>query len=698
MITGKIIDNKDYIAIIALFVISFALYFNSLVVPFLFDDLHMIVDNSYIKNLNGISTFFFTPKITSALIAKGMYRPLLMVTFCLNYYFNGLNPAGYHIINILFHFLNATLVFFLLKLFLKNNSFWPAFLSALFFLTHPVYTEAVVYISCRSTLLSSLFFLLSVFLYVSKDADGIGGPQKRNLYLGSFFAYLCGLLTKEVVIVLPLILLIYDFIFTADCRPKTFWTLLKRYHLAFLILSIFYLLWRKYLFGAFGTIYPMRSTYENILSQLKVSIFYIKLYLLPVNLCVGRSVATSKSILEPVVLVSFLVTIILSLAAFFNCRKGKLLAFAILWYFVTLLPKFIGSLGLLAAEHQLYLPSVAFIIALAVLIKTIMSSSKQFSGYRRLRLLLIILFVLILSWYSQMTINRNKIWQDEYTLWADNVKKSPVSWGAYNNLGLAAFGMGKTQEAKACLLKALDSIELKYGAKLNKAMLYNNLANIYLSEGDLDLAEKTLLKSLELNPDSAEAHINLGVIYGKRNYFDKEIAQYKKALSVSPSSFLAYRNLGVVYMLVGKKQDSIDSLKQAISINPDCLGCYSILGSAYEISKRFDDAIDTYNMLIETKIKRGKGFGVDLGLAKDYYNLGILLGKLGDIRSIEAFKNALKIDPGFAAVHNNLAITYANLNTPNPELAKKHALLALKYGYKVRPELLKQLGIEVEKE
>ena len=147
-------------------------------------------------------------------------------------------------------------------------------------------------------------------------------------------------------------------------------------------------------------------------------------------------------------------------------------------------------------------------------------------------------------------------------------------------------------------------------------------------------------------------------------------------------------------MLVGKKQDSIDALKQALSVNPDCLGCYSILESAYEISGRFNDAIGTYNTLIETKIKRGKGFGVDLSLAKDYYNLGILLGKLGDIRAIEAFKNALKIDPEFAAVHNNLAISYANLNPPNPELAKKHALLALKYGYKVRPEFLSQLGIK----
>ncbi len=694
MNTGKVINNKDYIAIMALFVISFALYFNSLAVPFLFDDLHMIVDNAFIKHLSGIGTFFSTPKITSALIAKGMYRPLLMSSFSLNYYFNGLNPVGYHIINILLHFLNATLVFFILKLFFKNNSFWPAFLSALFFLVHPVYTEAVVYISCRSTLLSSLFFLLSFFLYIYKDKEGIVEPIRRKLYLGSIFAYLSGLLTKEVVIVLPLVLLIYDFIFVADCRLKHFWTLIRRYHLAFLILSIFYLLWRKYLFGAFGTIYPMRSTYENILSQLKASIFYIKLYLLPVNLCIGRSIATSRSVFEPVVLISLLVTIILLSAAIFNCRKRKLLAFAIFWFFVALLPKFIGSLGLLAAEHQLYLPSVALIIVLAVLIKMIMSFFEQHASYRRLKLLLIILFALILAWYSQLTINRNAIWQDEYTLWADNVKKSPVSWGAYNNLGLAAFGMGKAEEAKAYLLKALESVELRYDTKQNKAMLYNNLANVYLSEGDLSLAEKTLLKSLDLNPESAEAHINLGVIYGKRNYFDKEIAEYKKALSISPASFLAYRNLGVVYMLVGKKQDSIDALKQALSVNPDCLGCYSILESAYEISGRFNDAIGTYNTLIETKIKRGKGFGVDLSLAKDYYNLGILLGKLGDIRAIEAFKNALKIDPEFAAVHNNLAISYANLNPPNPELAKKHALLALKYGYKVRPEFLSQLGIK----
>lgn len=665
--------NRNRLVIILFFVLCFSIYFNSLRTPFVFDDGHMIVRNSYIKDLSKLPLVFTSGRITSVPLEKGMYRPILMLTFAFNYFFGRLNPLGYHIINIMFHFLNGALVFLLLRTLLKSKSFWPAFLASLLFIVHPVNSEAVIYISCRSTLMSSFFFLFGLVSYIKWDYKAL---DKK--YFFSLTAFVLGILTKEIMIVFPLILLSYDFLFRRHLF-KDIKSIIKPYFLFFLV-SLLYLLLRHHLIGTFTNVTLRRGVYENILTQLHVSIFYFKLFFFPFNLCIGRFFLTVTSFLKPAVLQSFLIIVCLFSLSFSAYKKFPLFSFAIFWYFLNLLPKFIANLSLMAAEHHLYLPGIGIFMVIAVVFKRLyyLLEKKKLL----LKKIAFFIFILIFSLFCFLTFRRTTIWRNEYSLWKNNIKHSPLAWGAYNNLGLIVLNEGKFEEANGYFLEALAGSE-KLPAKALQVSLHTNLAKMHLMQENFTLAEKEIMQAMAINPQVAEVHNNLGLVYVAKGLREKEIEEFKLAIALDHSLIEAYINLGVSYWRQDKSELAIKTLKQGIKINPDYAKPYLVLAKIYDKLRNTSGALRL----------RNQAMGLLAVDANDYYALGIQYGKLGDKAAIEPFKKAIQLEPEFAAAHNNLAVTYANLDPPQVELAKKHAKLALKYGYKVKPDFLKSLGI-----
>ena len=155
---------ENTIIVIILVFFCLVLYFNSLGNAFIFDDIHTIVQNQYIKN-PGYLGLFFKGLYSSEPVPQGMLRPLLMLTFVFNYLFSGLNPLGYHIINLLLHFLNGILFYSLLRFLKKDLPFGLSLGVSLLFIAHPINNEAVIYITCRSDLLVTLFVLSAFLLY-----------------------------------------------------------------------------------------------------------------------------------------------------------------------------------------------------------------------------------------------------------------------------------------------------------------------------------------------------------------------------------------------------------------------------------------------------------------------------------------------------------------------------------------------------
>ena len=173
---------------------------------FIFDDLHTIPENQYIKDIKYVPLFFQGHYTSLPDIPQGMFRPFLMLTFVFNYYFSGLAPLGFHLVNILMHFLNAIMLYSLLKELSKKAPFGFLALISLLFVTHPVNTEAVSYISCRSDLLVTLLITGALLLYI------------KRRYAFSLLLYVLALLTKESALVFVLLAETYDFLYPQEGR------------------------------------------------------------------------------------------------------------------------------------------------------------------------------------------------------------------------------------------------------------------------------------------------------------------------------------------------------------------------------------------------------------------------------------------------------------------------------------------------
>ena len=194
--------------------ISSAVYANSISNSFHFDDQHYLVTNPYITDLSNIPSFFKSTRYSSfEIVFTGHYRPLLVTSYALNYAVGGLRPAGYHVVNLLFHAGSAFLVFLILKAML--GSFYIALASALIFAVHPFNSEVVNYITARSSVMCAFFYLLAFYCWVKFRSQNNSNflPLTSYFYLFSLLAFVLAMLTKEIAITLPVVLFLYDLLF-----------------------------------------------------------------------------------------------------------------------------------------------------------------------------------------------------------------------------------------------------------------------------------------------------------------------------------------------------------------------------------------------------------------------------------------------------------------------------------------------------
>ncbi|MBI4335874.1 MAG: glycosyltransferase family 39 protein, partial [Candidatus Omnitrophica bacterium] len=182
---------------------AFLIYSPSLANQFIWDDIHLVVNEDLIRDFNRLPDIFRTHLFHNT-GGSNFYRPLQTLSFMVDYRIWGLNPFGYHLTNTLLHLLNVILIYFFVSAIFKNPD--AGFLTSLVYAVHPVNTEAVTYISGRADPLGGLFFLAALLFYIKFRSRG-GGLIPLFLSV-LFFAF--ALLTKEATLVLPLVLIIYD--------------------------------------------------------------------------------------------------------------------------------------------------------------------------------------------------------------------------------------------------------------------------------------------------------------------------------------------------------------------------------------------------------------------------------------------------------------------------------------------------------
>jgi len=577
--------------VIIIICVSLGVYFNALFAGFVFDDMHQVLRNPWIKNVGSIPEIFMTDVWNFAGWASNYYRPLMHVSYMVSYYVFGLKPWGFHLVNILFHSGVAVLVFLVASRLFKEyqNSFpipyiSPPFVAALLFATHPIHTEVVTPIMGIPDLSFTFFYLLSFYLYI-RAGGGFDGSYCFSV--GSFFI---ATLSKEPALTLPVILLGYDYAFQRLNYPLL--RHLKRY-VPYLAVVGVYLILRHFALGGFA---PSKqetglTVYQYVINTFYLFMLYLEKLLIPVNLNFLYTFQPVQTLFQLETILSLTIGIAFMSLACITAKKSKVIFLTLLLVALPLLPALYlpalaQNLENAFAERYLYLPSLGFVLLLAFLLAR--------SGVYKLpkpKIALAIFLLILTGIYSIGTVRRNSVWKDNFSLWEDTAKKSPQSGMACQYLAYALQERGKVEEAithyGAALRLGGDKVSVQQFVRYNLGVAYG-------MKGESDKAIEEYQIALKLNPKHAKAHNNLAVVLMNKGWIDQAIDHYKSAITIDPGFAEAHSNLGVAYAKDGLIDKAIEHFQSAVELAPNNAKYYENLGLANRTKGRHQEAEELF--------------------------------------------------------------------------------------------------------
>jgi len=623
------------ISIVLICLVGVIAYSNSFDCSFHFDDTSFIEKNIAIRNLSNVKAWW------------GFYssRPIGFLSFALNYHFHRLHVWGYHLVNLAIHIVNALLVWWLVMLTMATpvmrdqpigrHKRAMALFTALLFVSHPLATQSVTYIVQRLASLATLFYLLSLALYV-KGRLWEGNKDRRVFffYTGSILCAVLGMLTKEIVFTLPFAFVLYEFSFI---KTDTWRIDLKdrSIQIPIIILGIFVgLFFLNFSFGIFNPVSPLLyqgydypiTAWEYLLTQFSVILTYIRLFVLPVNQNIDYDYAISHSLFEWHTLIGLLSLAGILLLGIFVFRRYRLIAFGIIWFFLTLSVE--SSIIPIAQdvifEHRTYLPGLGFFLVLIGVVFYFLWDRYGQVGWA-------ILVLLVLT-NTGLTYERNKVWASEYTLWADCLKKSPNKPRPLNNYGKALADAGNASEALSYYDKAIKVNPHFYAAYNNRGTVHVSLGNYALAIGDFD-------RAIEINPTLAVAYYNRGVAYDKLGNYTLAIGDFDRVIEINPTLAVAYYNRGIIYYKLGNYNRAVKDCNKAIELDPKNAYAHNNRGFVYFESGRYQSAIIAFNECL--KLNECPKDDTYIGLAISYF-------QLKDIQEAKLYyKKAVELEPLF---------------------------------------------------
>jgi len=481
------------VSIVLICLLGIVAYSNSFDCSFHFDDAPTIEENSAIRNISDVKAWW------------GFYssRPIGFLSFALDYHFHRLNVWGYHLVNLAIHIANAVLVWWLVMLTMatpvmkaqpvSRHKGAMALFTALLFVSHPLATQSVTYIVQRLASLATLFYLLSLALYV-KGRLGEGNKERRVLffYTGSILCAVLGMLTKEIVFTLPFALILYEYSFIRTGAWKI--NIKDRgIQIPVIILGIFVVLFfLNFSVDIFNPIPPLLNqsydypitAWEYLLTQFSVILTYIRLFIVPVNQNLDYDYPISHSLLEWHTLFGLLSLAGILVLGILVFRRYRLIAFGIFWFFLTLSVEssIIPISQNVIFEHRTYLPGFGFFL--------VMTGAFFYFLYDRYKQVAVGIMALMILTSTVLTFERNKVWKTEYSLWADGITKSANKPRPFNSYGKVLADAGHSSEALTYYDKAIKVSPHFYKAYNNRGVAYWSLGNYKQAIGDLKIAAK----------------------------------------------------------------------------------------------------------------------------------------------------------------------------------------------------------------
>src|SRR5437870_1385750 len=475
---------------------------------------------------------------------RGHYIPLTWMTLGLDYLLWGMNPVGYHLTSLLLHAANAVVFFFLVRRLLTLALPSPsergyalpvaAGFAALVFAIHPLRVESVVWATERRDVLSGLFYLVTILVYLRACE---GEKRGRRWYWLAVATFVCALLSKAMVVNLPIVLLILDVYPLRRLGGAVGWwsEAARRIYIEKIPFVLLAAAASAIAIMAQLSHHTMVSVVQlSALGRLAVSVYGVSFYLwktvAPVNL-------SPLYELPPTVnpgAVPFILSygLVLAITAIILALHRRVPGLPAVWlaYIVVLLP----VLGIfqsgqqIAADRYTYLAGLGWaILAGAGLLfslgrsKTGTLTTSPIAGVA----MCLVVGLGVLTW------DQVKVWHDSEKLWTHVLAMDPQSSIAENNLGVARAGERKLAEAVEHYQRALQIRPEHAGA-------HYNLGNARARQGKLTEAIEHYQQALHLKPDAAEVHTNWGNVLAQQGKLAEAVEHYQRSLQINPSGLL----------------------------------------------------------------------------------------------------------------------------------------------------------------
>ena len=621
-------------------VLPILIYLNSLWNTFVYDDYLTITNNYFIREWRYLSAFFNQKYFVIS--NELTYRPVVTLSYFVDYAIWQLRPWGYHLTNLIIHTLNVYLVYFITYYLFKNRI--TAFISCLLFSIHPIFSEAVNAVSYREDLLSASFLLVAFILFIKYNES----TNRRYFiiwYALSLLTYLLAMLSKETAVVLPFLILSYDLIFQknhiVNLHNRT--RRLAANYTGYVVIGGFYLFLRFYLFRNPGESvgYPGNSVFVNFILMTKVLGYYVKLLFIPAPLNADYIVPLTFSPADAAFIISIILLIITAILLVKKCRLSSVWTFSTIWFFITLLPVLnIIPINNIMAERYLYIPGIGFIMLLGSLLtpkspqsrfsKADLMGINVISKYTCTRLFRIVSITLVCLLFIWNTVSRNKIWLNEFTFSTETIRRSPASFRVYNDLGFFYYHNGLND---AAIQAFKDSIRVRY----NQPKAHCNLGAAYAMKGLNDAAIEELKVAIHLRNQYPEAHNNLGILYRRKGMLDNAVNEYIEALKGNPYYADAHNNLGSALIDQGRLDEALSEIEKAVKIRRNFALAHYNIAVIYFKKGQINEA---YNKLLEA-------YQLDPTNADVHISLGVVyLDHFHDKeKALHHIKEALRLNP-----------------------------------------------------
>jgi Flp pilus assembly protein TadD len=624
--------------------LAFGIYANALGNGFVSDDDTLILSNPLVTDWAAIPQLFQRDS-WAGLGQGGNFRPVQMLLYMTLYHAFGFNAFPFHLSMLLMHTANALLVYVLARRLLPSRN--AALVAGILFAVHPIHNEAVVWLSAHDALMT-IEVLTSLLLFIRWDA----APRPPQIAaLAALFAVV--LLSKEPGAMLVPLLAGYEFLYLGralwspkDAKDRR--TLWDNWALYASLTSVFGIyVWLR--IHALGRMSPWQDLHYSlqgkvlILSVIATLGQYFSKLVAPIHLQYFYSFEATNSVTPAVIAALALELGVLAAIILLRRRSpdsrsdgnGPAISYGLFFILASLAPLLnLNGLGDdVFTERYVYLPSVGFVLAAAVLWEWLAAKQREVAWAA------LVAAVAASAW---ILLPRNLDWHDDERLFTVSAAAAPKSGAMAADLGWIHL---RRQEYDA----AIEQYQTAVNLQPEKASFHTLLGNAYVQKGRYRDAASEFRKAIELRPSTAEAHLGLGLALAKLGDVPSAIAEQTEALRLKPDYAEAYTALALLRMKENDYSTAVDLLQRAVAANPQYIEALINLGVAFNNRNRYEEGAAAFRKAIEAAPSHA-------GIYLAHYNLGLSYSHLSSPEAAAMeFAKSLQLKPDFAAARDALA-------------------------------------------